>query len=127
MKPMVFFIIVLMVTVNVGAELRVIENPAVPQSKNAGRVIALEEVMRISDESGDFYFKRPGKIRIAPDESIFLTDDDQFLRFDKHGKFLNNQQKKGEGPGEYSDIRSYQFIGNKIIIFSLYCKSDAFT
>jgi len=115
---MIIFIIILMVTVNIGAELKITENPAVPQNQNAGRVIALEEIMRISDESGDFYFKRPGKIRIAPDESIFLTDDDQFLRFDKNGKFLNNQHKKGEGPGEYSSIRSYQFIDNKIIIFS---------
>lgn len=118
MKPIIIFIALLMVTVNISAELKIIENYAVPQDKNAGRVLALEEIMRISDESGDFYFKRPRKIRIAPDESIFLVDKDQFLRFDKNGKFLNNQQKKGEGPGEYSFIRSYQFSGNKVIILS---------
>lgn len=118
MKKIIIFITILMVTVSAGAEVKVIENPETPQGKNAGRVIVLEEVMRISDESGDFFFKHPGRIKIAPDESIFLTDKDQFLRFDKNGKFLNNQQKKGEGPGEYTYMSSYQFSGDKIFIFA---------
>jgi hypothetical protein len=74
--------------------------------------------MRITDEPGDFYFKRPGRIKVAPDESIFVTDEDQFLRFDKNGTFLNNQFKKGQGPGEYTFILHYQFIDNKVVIFT---------
>jgi hypothetical protein len=93
------------------------ENPGTPPGENAGRVIIPEEIMRITDESGDFYFKHPGRIKIAPDESIFLVDENQFLRFDKSGKFLNNQQKKGQGPGEYTYLLYYQFIDNKIYIF----------
>lgn len=73
--------------------------------------------MRITDESGDFYFKHPRRIKIAPDESIFLVDENQFLRFDKQGKFLNNQQKTGQGPGEYTYLLYYQFMDNKIYIF----------
>lgn len=91
------------------------ENPAVPTAKNAGRTVTLKEVLRITDEQGGYYFKRPRRIKIAPDESIFLMDDEQFLRFDKTGRFLNNQYKKGEGPGEYSTIDMYQFVeGNTI-------------
>jgi len=94
------------------------ENPAVPTAKNTGRTVTLEEVLRITDEEGGFYFKGPRRIKIAPDESIFLVDNEQFLRFDKTGRFLNNQYKKGEGPGEYSSIDSYQFADDGIIIVS---------
>ncbi len=99
-------------------EIPMIENPAVPAAKNAGRTVTLKEVLRITDEQGDFYFKYPARIKIAPDESIFLVDKDQFLRFDKTGRFLNNQYKKGEGPGEYSSIDSYHFAGGSIILVS---------
>jgi hypothetical protein len=95
-----------------------IENPASPAAKDAGRTIALKEVMRITDEQGGFYFNRPRRIKIAPDESVFVVDKDQFLRFDKTGRFLNNQFKKGEGPGEYSFIGSYQFVEGSIILVS---------
>ena len=117
MKRMMFLTAVLLITINTAAELKVIENPASPPAENAGRVIVPQEMMRITDESGDFYFKYPGLIKIAPDESIFLADENQFLRFDKQGKFLNNQQKTGQGPGEYTYLLYYQFMDNKIYIF----------
>jgi hypothetical protein len=117
MKRMIFFMAVLLITINTAAELKIIENPGIPPGENAGRVIIPEEIMRITDESGNFYFKRPRRIKIAPDESIFLVDENQFLRFDKEGKFLNNQQKKGQGPGEYTYLMYYQFIDNKIYVF----------
>jgi hypothetical protein len=117
MKRIIFFMAVIFLTVNIAAELKVIENPGTPPAENAGRVIIPREIIRITDESGDFYFKHPGRIKIAPDESIFVVDENQFLRFDKHGKFLNNQQKKGQGPGEYTYISYYQFMDNKIYIF----------
>lgn len=117
MKKIMFLMAVLLITINTAAELKIIENPAVPPGENAGRVIIPQEVMRITDESGDFYFKDPGYIKIAPDESIFLVDENQFLRFDKQGKFLNNQQKPGQGPGEYTYLLYYQFMSNKIYIF----------
>lgn len=117
LKGMICLLAILLITVNIGAELKIMENPGTPPGENAGRVIIPEEIMRITDESGDFYFKHPGRIKIAPDESIFLVDENQFLRFDKPGKFLNNQQKKGQGPGEYTYLLYYQFIDNKIYIF----------
>jgi hypothetical protein len=99
-------------------ELPVIRNPAKPLNADAGRTIAIKEVMRITDEEGDFYFKGPGRVKIAPDESIFLTTQDQFLHFDSNGKFLGNQKKKGEGPGEYTYIRNYFFAKNSIFIYA---------
>ncbi|UCH96205.1 MAG: 6-bladed beta-propeller [Candidatus Aminicenantes bacterium] len=116
-KGMIGLIAMLLITANIAAELKIIENPGTPPGENAGRVIIPKEMMRITDESEDFYFKQPRRIKIAPDESIFLVDENQFLRFDKKGKFLNNQQKKGQGPGEYTYLLYYQFMDNKIYIF----------
>jgi hypothetical protein len=77
---------------------QVIENPAKPSAKDAGRVLQLTEVWRISDESGEFYFKYPRELKIADDGTIFLADAEQFLKFSADGKFLGNLYRKGQGP-----------------------------
>ncbi|MGB2763397.1 MAG: hypothetical protein WBC20_03200, partial [Candidatus Aminicenantaceae bacterium] len=59
----------------------IIKNPEKPSSKKAGRILKLEEVFRITDESGDFYFRYPGDLKVAPDGTIFIADEDQFLKF----------------------------------------------
>ena len=111
-------LMVMIISLHVKAEVKLIENPETPKSKDAGRIIIPVEEMLITDEEGGFYFKSPGRIKVAPDESIFVRDENQFLRFDRNGKFLNNQFKKGQGPGEYTYILNYQFIGDKIVIFT---------
>ena len=78
----------------------VIENPGVPVSKTAGRTIALKEILKITDESGEFFFKSPSSMKEGPDGSLYLRDNEQILRFDKNGKFVRNYFKKGQGPGE---------------------------
>ena len=99
-------------------ELTVIKNSDVPVKKNAGRIVKLTEIMRITDQEGVFFLKRPSHIKIAPDESIYLIDDKQFLRFDKDGRFLGNLHKVGEGPGEAVYIGDYFFTERGILIFS---------
>jgi len=91
-----------------------IENPGTPPAKNAGRQIKITEVLRITDEDGNFYFKSPGSLQIAPDGSIFVVDDKQFLKFNKEGKFIANLQKTGEGPGEYTHLLGFQAIDNRL-------------
>jgi hypothetical protein len=84
---------------------QVIENPDKPQSKTAGRVIELKEVLKITDEGGEFFFKYPRSPKLGPDGSLFVQDNDQILQFDKQGKFIRNYFKKGQGPGEMSYAR----------------------
>jgi hypothetical protein len=79
---------------------QIVENPDKPAAKDAGRVLKLEEVWRITDESGQFFFKHPTYIQIAADGSIFLSDNDQILKFSPGGKFLKNLLRLGQGPGE---------------------------
>lgn len=108
----------------------VIENPEKPLSKNAGRVLKLKEVLRITDESGDYYFKGmyPRDLKVAYDGSIFFRDEEQILKFSPEGKFIINFFKKGQGPGEISgwnypfalykdDIYIYDSTLRKIIHF----------
>jgi hypothetical protein len=78
----------------------IIDNPAKPAAKDAGRVLTLAELWRITDEAGGFYFKYPRDLRIAADGSIFVADAEQLLRFSPEGKLLHNLFTKGQGPGE---------------------------
>ena len=92
------------------------ENPAKPAAKDAGRVLKLTEVWRISDESGEFYFKYPHDLKIAEDGTIFIAEDGQFLKFAPGGKFLKNLYKKGQGPGEIGDYFFYYPHGRDLFI-----------
>lgn len=96
----------------------IIENPEKPLSKNAGRVIQLKEVMRITDEEGKFYFIGPWDIKVAKDGSIFVHEPNKLYKFDANGKFVKNLYKKGEGPGELNQNLTDIFIGEDEIILA---------
>lgn len=96
----------------------VIENPEKPTNPNAGRILNIQEVLRITDEGGEFYFVGPRYIKVAPDGSIFLYDREQLLRFDENGKFIHNFFIKGQGPGELNYVRNYAFKDGKLIVFN---------
>jgi len=115
MKISFTFFLSLILSVGIYAQ-QVIENPEEPLNKNAGRVLHLKEEMRVSDEQGGFYFKEPENIKIAPDGSIFVLDEEQFLKFDTQGKFVKNLFRKGQGPGEFMRIGNYLFDKDEIII-----------
>jgi hypothetical protein len=99
---------------------QIVENPAKPQAKDAGRVLALKEVWRITDDSGEFYLKSPSELRIADEGSVLLHDSDQLLKFSPEGKFIKSLLKKGQGPGEILDL-AFQFrtLGKDIYVFDL--------
>jgi hypothetical protein len=94
----------------------IIENPARPENPKSGRVVELREVMRITGERQDYYFKFPRSIKVAPDGSIFVQDDNEFLQFDKNGKFIRNLFKKGQGPNEMESMGQYQFARDCLIV-----------
>jgi hypothetical protein len=103
----------------------VVDNPGHPvpdpKMKKIGRTIKMTEVFRISDKDGDFFLKNPGNIRVAPDGSVFLMDRSQLhlFKFNSDGKFLTSMLKKGEGPGDLINLRSY-WLDNKEIIATSY-------
>jgi hypothetical protein len=100
-----------------GYTQQVVENPAEPEAKNAGRVLRLEEEFRITDEQGDFYFQYPKNFKLAPDGSLFIADEEQLLKFSPDGRFLKNLYRIGQGPGELERMHNYLFSGNEIVVF----------
>jgi uncharacterized membrane protein len=96
--PLVIFMLIfsfLFIFTSIIFSQEIIENPKRPTSENAGRVLNLEEVFCITDESGEFYFKYPRDLKIAPDGSMFIIDYEQLLQFDSNGNFIKNFFKKG--------------------------------
>jgi len=84
----------------IGTAQQIIENPKKPLSINAGRVIELKEVARITDEAGKFFFVEPIEVSAGEDGSVYVLDSKKLFKFDARGKFIKNLLKVGEGPGE---------------------------
>jgi hypothetical protein len=100
---------------------QLINNPAKPVgATNAGRVVALTEVVRITDEGGGFYFKRPELLHVRKDGSIFVADQSQLLQFAPDGKFVRNYFKKGQGPGELSYISDFMAVDDGLIVHNAF-------
>jgi hypothetical protein len=97
---------------------KVFVNPAKPEAKNAGRTVALEEIVTVRDGGEAFYFEWPRHIQAAPDGSFFLFCQNQLLQFDASGRFLRNYYKQGQGPGEMQYAASYGFDGRTLVAFS---------
>ena len=103
--PRLSILFILTVSAGIGNEnylsaQQIVENPASPVAKNAGRVVVLKEVLRIKDEGEAYYFKYPYNLRVRGDGAIFVQEQEQLLHFDKDGGFVRNYFKKGQGPGE---------------------------
>jgi len=86
------------------------------EREDAGRVLNLHEVQRIEDAQADYYLKFPRDIRIAPDGSLFVVDEDQLLKFDADGQFIKNLYKKGQGPGELEGISDLIITDDALIV-----------
>ncbi|MFZ2055643.1 MAG: 6-bladed beta-propeller [Candidatus Aminicenantales bacterium] len=95
-----------------------IDNPARPFSKSAGRIVELEEALRIKETGDQFFFKFPYNLKISPNGGIFVQDQDQLLQFSTDGKYLRNLFKKGQGPGEMGYLANYLLTQDKFIIHS---------
>ncbi len=100
----------------IAAAPQVIENPRNPPAPNAGRVLALKEVARITDEKGKFFFVQPLAVFTGRDGAVYVQEYKQLLKFDAQGKFAGNLLKKGEGPGELNDNLTDVIVREKDIV-----------
>jgi hypothetical protein len=99
-----------------GTAQQVIENPAKPAGLNAGRVVSLKEVARITDETGKFLFVQPFNILVGHDGSVYVQEYKQLLKFDAQGRFVKNLLKRGQGPGELDDNLTDVIVREKDIV-----------
>lgn len=116
-RKIILFTSMMVLTVFLSSQ-EIIQNPKKSLSPNAGRILEVEEILRITDEDGEFFFKWPSNLQIADDGSIFLADEYQFLKFTSDGKYLKNIFKKGQGPGEIqSSFFHYHLLHDNIFIY----------
>lgn len=99
-----------------GFARQIIENPAKPPGVNAGRVVSLKEVARITDEKGKFFFVQPYNVLTGHDGSVYVQEMKQLLKFDAQGRFVKNLVKRGQGPGELDDNLTDVIVREKDII-----------
>jgi hypothetical protein len=97
--------------------VEVVINPAAPLSRDHGRVLELRKHLRLTDTGEGYFFKYPAQPELGPDGSIFLTDQDQLLKFSPDGTFLGNFCRPGQGPGEFQGLQGYIVEGNEILAF----------
>lgn len=120
MRPLRYgaaFVLAVSLAFPAAAAGQVIDNPAKPEAAEAGRVVAPEEVLAVSDEgTSAYYFKWPRSLRTGPDGSLLCVDENQVLHFDRDGKFLHNLFKKGQGPGEMQYAQAAMAAGKAVVV-----------
>ena len=97
---------------------QVVENPAQPPGKKAGRVIRLKEVLRVRDGEGNFFFREPWEVLAAPNGHFYVLEPDKFYQFDPGSRFVRNLYRKGEGPGEFNQGLTEAIVGDGEIILA---------
>jgi hypothetical protein len=98
---------------------QIVENPGRPPASNAGRVVPLKEVARITDEKGGFLFVQPLNVLAGYDGSVYVQEFKQLLKFDAQGRFVANLLKRGQGPGELDDNLTDVLVReNDIVLWS---------
>jgi len=98
----------------------VIINPDKPLNPKAGRVLELREEMRITDEGGEFFLRRPRIVKAAPDGSLFILERENLYHLDRDGRYLGDFFKKGQGPGEVNYVSNFDFDRDRLIVQSSY-------
>ena len=81
-------------------------------------VVSLKEKFTIQDKPELFYFKFSRYLVVDKKGYICVKDYDQLLLFSPEGEFIKNIFKKGQGPGEMSDICGIYPEQEKIIAFN---------
>jgi len=132
LRSVVIFLMLVFSLAILGAGQTRVDNPSRALAKNAGRVVKLEEVLRIRDDGATAIFRSPRELALGPDDSLFFIDYDEgprLYRYSPEGKLISKLLKKGQGPGEAQNpsgflvmedrIRVLSWIPPKIMDFSL--------
>ncbi|MCG2816123.1 MAG: 6-bladed beta-propeller [Candidatus Aminicenantes bacterium] len=97
------------------------KNGRVPLNPDGGRVLNIEEVLRIPGEGDGYFFSSAARFDIDGKGNIYIGDfymtgrPIHFLKFAADGAFIKDLYKQGEGPGEISSF--FEFALGEDIIF----------
>jgi len=94
-----------------------VDNPGQALAKNAGRVVKLEEILRIRDDGDAAIFRIPRKFALGADGSLYFHDfaeGDRLYRYGPEGKLIFKILKTGQGPGECQQASNFLLEGDRI-------------
>lgn len=98
-----------------------VDNPARALAKNAGRVVNLEEVLRIRDDGQTAVFRSPRNFSLGPDASIYFMDDSSgpsLYRYGPDGRLIHRLLKNGQGPGECQYPAGFIVAGDRVRVLA---------
>jgi hypothetical protein len=110
--------VALLIVALAAAPQQTIDNPKIPPAPNAGRIIQLREVGRITDDPGKFSFIEPWEVRADSEGSVYVQEPRQFLKFNAAGKYAGNLLKRGEGPGELDSLTTVIVRKDDVCLYS---------
>ncbi|MCJ7582981.1 MAG: BF3164 family lipoprotein [Candidatus Aminicenantes bacterium] len=102
---------------------QIIDNGKTPQNKNAGRVLKLNEALRIDGEGDDYFYDGVNTLQLDSSGNIYINDvwssnqNGHLVKFSPEGQFLNDLYRKGEGPGEIQSGYDFFFSDKKVYVF----------
>jgi hypothetical protein len=88
---------------------QIIERPAKPVSRNAGRIIKLSPSVLIEDVGGEYFFKNPRIIKMAPDGTRYEAPGSEYME-DVSGLYVYRQvvwattSTRAKEKGVYVDV-----------------------
>jgi hypothetical protein len=94
-----------------------VDNPARALAKNAGRIVKLEEVLRIRDDGEKAIFRTPQDLAIGPDGSLNFLDyseGNRLYRYGPDGRLVFKILKNGQGPGECQHASNFLLEEDRI-------------
>jgi hypothetical protein len=116
----VFALLLFGVAVPCAAQTRV-DNPSRALAKNAGRIVKLEEVLRIRDDGKTSIFKTPHSLYLGSDGSLYFMDHGdgpRLYRYSPEGKLVSKLLKTGQGPGEVQNPSGYIVAADRIRVLA---------
>jgi hypothetical protein len=82
--------------------------------------VVLQESLRIVEQPPAFFFASPEPPQVDELGFIWVADQDQLLLFSPQGKFIHNFFKKGQGPGELTDLSGFIPERDRVLVFNRY-------
>jgi hypothetical protein len=120
-KPMIPVLAVCLIlfpgTLVTGMAQTRVDNPGRALAKNAGRIVNVEEVLRIWDDGEKAIFRTPRNLTIGPDGSLNFLDfseGSRLYRYGLDGKLIFKILKSGQGPGECQYATLFFLDGGRI-------------